>query len=123
LGVETDAELGDEDEGGNDDCVDDDPRRHRSRQSAAQLRRGRRGPGPGTGGRPRTSRRQIRSSIPPRRVRSPVIIPPEESAVFHVQDPVWNGDLDAPALTDRDKATLREFWTTLDNDQIGSEES
>ncbi|KJK85354.1 hypothetical protein H633G_10806 [Metarhizium anisopliae BRIP 53284] len=47
LGVESDAELGDEDEGGNDDCVDDDPRRHRSRQHAAQLRRGRRGPGPG----------------------------------------------------------------------------
>ena len=47
-----------------------------------------------------------------------MIIPPEESAVFHAQDPVWNGDLDAPALTDRDKATLREFWTTLDNDQM-----
>jgi hypothetical protein len=47
-----------------------------------------------------------------------VIIPPEESAVFHAQDPVWNGDLDAPALTDRDKATLREFWTTLDNDEM-----
>ncbi|KAF5133799.1 ATP-dependent DNA helicase PIF1 [Metarhizium anisopliae] len=119
LGVESDAELGDdEEEGGSDDCLDDDPRRHRSRQPAAQLRRGRRGPAPGTGGRPRKSRRQIRSSIPPRRVRSPVIIPPEESAVFHAQDPVWNGDLDAPALTDRDKATLREFWTTLDNDQM-----
>jgi hypothetical protein len=47
-----------------------------------------------------------------------VIIPPEESAVLHAQDPVWNGDLDAPALSDRDKATLREFWTTLDNDQM-----
>jgi hypothetical protein len=118
LGLESDAELGDEDEGGSDDCLDDDPRRHRSRQPAAQLRPGRRGPAPGTGGRPRKSRRQIRSSIPPRRVQSPVIIPPEESAVFHAQDPVWNGDLDAPALTDRDKATLREFWTTLDNDQM-----
>ncbi|KAM4061282.1 PIF1-like helicase [Hirsutella rhossiliensis] len=48
----------------------------------------------------------------------PVIIPPEELAVFHAQDPVWNGDLDACALTDRDKATLREFWTKLDNDQM-----
>ena len=47
-----------------------------------------------------------------------MIIPPEELAVFHAQDPVWNGDLDACALTDRDKATLREFWTTLDNDQM-----
>ncbi|KAF5132979.1 hypothetical protein E5D57_003601 [Metarhizium anisopliae] len=118
LGLESDAELGDEEEGGSDDCLDDDPRRHRSPQPAAQLRRGRRGPAPGTGGRPRKSRRQIRSSIPPRRVRSPVIIPPEESAVSHAQDPVWNGDLDAAALTDRDKATLREFWTTLDNDQM-----
>ncbi len=47
-----------------------------------------------------------------------MIIPPEELAVFHAQDPVWNGDLDACALTDRDKATLREFWTKLDNDQM-----
>jgi hypothetical protein len=47
-----------------------------------------------------------------------VIIPPEELAGFHAQDPVWNGDLDAGALTDRDKATLREFWTTLDNDRM-----
>ncbi|KAJ2975635.1 hypothetical protein NQ176_g5411 [Zarea fungicola] len=34
------------------------------------------------------------------------------------QDPVWNGDLDACALTDRDKTTLREFWTKLDNDSM-----
>lgn len=47
-----------------------------------------------------------------------MIIPPEELAVFHAQDPVWNGDLDACALTDHDKATLREFWTKLDNDQM-----
>ncbi|KHO10579.1 Beta-ketoacyl synthase [Metarhizium robertsii ARSEF 23] len=87
LGVESDSELGDEDEGGSDDGVDESPLRRRSRQPAAQSRRGRRGPAP-------------------------------ESAVFHAQDPVWNGDLDAPALTDRDKATLREFWTTLDNDQM-----
>ncbi len=46
------------------------------------------------------------------------MIPPEESAVFHAQDPVWNGDLDACALTGRDKAILREFWTKLDNDQM-----
>ncbi|EXU95533.1 PIF1-like helicase [Metarhizium robertsii] len=109
---------GDEDEDGNNDCVDESPLRRRSRQPVAQSRRGRRGPAPGTGGRPRKSRRQSRSSIPPRRVRSPVIIPPEESAVFHAQYPVWNGGLDAPALTDRDKATLREFWTMLDNDQM-----
>ncbi|KAF5120942.1 hypothetical protein E5D57_013278 [Metarhizium anisopliae] len=118
LGVGSDSDPGDEDEDGNNDCVDESPLRRRSRQPVAQSRRGRRGPAPGTGGRPRKSRRQSRSSIPPRRVRSPVIIPPEESAVFHAQDPVWNGDLDAPALTDRDKATLREFWTMLDNDQM-----
>lgn len=47
-----------------------------------------------------------------------MIIPPEELAVSHAQDPVWNGDLDACALTDHDKATLREFWTKLDNDQM-----
>jgi hypothetical protein len=47
-----------------------------------------------------------------------VIIPPEESAVFHAQDPVWNGDLEAAALNGRDKAILREFWTKLDNDQM-----
>ncbi|KAM4062084.1 hypothetical protein HRG_013542 [Hirsutella rhossiliensis] len=32
-----------------------------------------------------------------------------DSAVFHAQDPAWNGDLDACALTDRDKTTLRHF--------------
>ncbi|KID81680.1 ATP-dependent DNA helicase PIF1 [Metarhizium guizhouense ARSEF 977] len=118
LGIESDSDPGDEDEGDNNDGVDESPLRRRLRQTAAQSRRGRRGPAPGTGGRPRKSRRQSRSSIPPRRVRSPVIIPPEESAVFHAQDPVWNGDLDASALSDRDKATLREFWTMLDNDQM-----
>lgn len=46
------------------------------------------------------------------------MIPPEESAVFHAQDPVWNGDLEACALTGRDKTILREFWTKLDNDQM-----
>ncbi|KAK8913452.1 hypothetical protein VCV18_011458 [Metarhizium anisopliae] len=118
LGVGSDSDPGDEDEDGNNDCVDESPLRRRSRQPVTQSRRGRRGPAPGTGGRPRKSRRQSRSSIPPRRVRSPVIIPPEESAVFHAQDPVWNGDLDAHALSDRAKATLREFWTTLENDQM-----
>ncbi|KAF5127214.1 ATP-dependent DNA helicase pif1 [Metarhizium anisopliae] len=118
LGIESDSDPGDEDEGDNNDGVDESPLRRRLRQIAVQSRRGRRGPAPGTGGRPRKSRRQSRSSIPPRRVRSPVIIPPEESAVFHAQDPVWNGDLDASALSDRDKATLREFWTMLDNDQM-----
>ncbi|KAK8912099.1 hypothetical protein VCV18_012612 [Metarhizium anisopliae] len=118
LGVGSDSDPGDEDEDGNNDCVDESPLRRRSRQPVAQSRRGRRGPAPGTGGRPQKSRRQSRLSIPPRRVRSPVIIPPEESSLFHAQDPVWNGDLDAPALTDCDKATLREFWTMLDNDQM-----
>ncbi|KAG7002669.1 ATP-dependent DNA helicase PIF1 [Fusarium oxysporum f. sp. conglutinans] len=118
LGVESDSDLGDEDENDDNDCVDGSPLRHRLRQPSAQLRRGRRGPAPGTGGRPRKSRRQTRSSMPPRRIRSPVIIPPEESAVFHAQDPVWNGDLEACALTGRDKAILREFWTKLDNDQM-----
>ncbi|KAJ0125800.1 Uncharacterized protein HZ326_31096, partial [Fusarium oxysporum f. sp. albedinis] len=113
LGVESDSDLGDEDENDDNDCVDGSPLRHRLRQPSAQLRRGRRGPAPGTGGRPRKSRRQTRSSMPPRRIRSPVIIPPEESAVFHAQDPVWNGDLEACALTGRDKAILREFWTKL----------
>ena len=46
------------------------------------------------------------------------MIPPEELTVFHAQDPVWNGDIDACALTDRDKATPRKFWTKLDNDQM-----
>ena len=46
------------------------------------------------------------------------MISPEQSAVFHAQDPVWNGDLDACALTDRDKVILREFWTQLDNEQM-----
>ncbi|KAF6527905.1 hypothetical protein HZS61_008207 [Fusarium oxysporum f. sp. conglutinans] len=118
LGVESDPDLGDEHENSDNDCVDGSPLRHRLRQPSARPRRGRRGPAPGTGGRPRKSPRQARSSMPPRRIRSPVIIPPEELAVFHAQDPVWNGDLDACALTDRDKATLREFWTTLDNDQM-----
>ncbi|KAM4063335.1 ATP-dependent DNA helicase PIF1 [Hirsutella rhossiliensis] len=31
---------------------------------------------------------------------------------------VWNGDLDASPLTDRNKATLRDFWANLDNDQM-----
>ncbi|KAH7477700.1 hypothetical protein FOMA001_g9238 [Fusarium oxysporum f. sp. matthiolae] len=116
LGVESDSDLGDEDENDDNDCVDGSPLRHRLRQPSAQLRRGRRGPAPGTGGRPRKSRRQTRSSMPPRRIRSPVIIPPEESAVFHAQDPVWNGDLEACALTGRDKAILRDqeaFRTAL----------
>ncbi|KAJ3455288.1 hypothetical protein MRS44_013888 [Fusarium solani] len=118
LGVESDSDLGDEDENDDNDCVDGSPLRHRLRQPSAQPRRGRRGPAPGIGGRPRKSRTQTRSSMPPRRIRSPVIIPPEESAVFHAQDPVWNGDLEACALTGRDKAILREFWTKLDNDQM-----
>ncbi|EEU35808.1 uncharacterized protein NECHADRAFT_55739 [Fusarium vanettenii 77-13-4] len=46
------------------------------------------------------------------------MISPKQSAVFHAQDPVWNGDLNACALADCDKAILREFWTTLDNDQM-----
>ncbi|KJK85270.1 hypothetical protein H633G_10889, partial [Metarhizium anisopliae BRIP 53284] len=120
LGIEPDSEPGEEDEDGDrgNDSVDGSPLRRRPLQPSAQPRRGRRGPAPGTGGRPRRSRRVTRSSRPQRRLRSPVIIPPEELAVFHAQDPVWNGDLDACALTDRDKATLREFWTKLDNDQM-----
>ncbi|KAM4067788.1 PIF1-like helicase [Hirsutella rhossiliensis] len=39
-------------------------------------------------------------------------------AVFRAQDPAWTGDLDAWALTDCDRATLREFWTKLNNDQM-----
>ncbi|KAJ3517269.1 hypothetical protein NM208_g14729 [Fusarium decemcellulare] len=93
LGVETDSDLGDEDENDDNECVDGSPLRHRLRQPSAQPRRGRRGP-------------------------ARVIIPPEESAVFHAQDPVWNGDLGACALTGRDRAILREFWTKLDNDQM-----
>ncbi|XP_044718863.1 PIF1-like helicase domain-containing protein [Hirsutella rhossiliensis] len=68
--------------------------------------------------RPRRSplrRRPPQPSARPRRGRRG---PAPELAVFHAQDPVWNGDLDACALTDRDKATLREFWTKLDNDQM-----
>ncbi|KAK8912067.1 hypothetical protein VCV18_012842 [Metarhizium anisopliae] len=106
LGVGSDSDPGDEDEDGNNDCVDESPLRRRSRQPVAQssvvavvL------PLVQEGGHQK-SRRQSRLSIPPRRVRSPVIIPPEESSLFHAQDPVWNGDLDAPALTDCDKATL-----------------
>ncbi|KJZ72272.1 hypothetical protein HIM_04084 [Hirsutella minnesotensis 3608] len=120
LGIEPDSEPGEEDEDGdrNNDSVDRSPLRRWPPRPSARPRRGRRGPAPGTGGRPRRSRRETRSSRPPRRLRSPVIIPPEELAVFHAQDPVWNGDLDACALTDRDKATLREFWTKLDNDQM-----
>ncbi|KAK8912669.1 hypothetical protein VCV18_012348 [Metarhizium anisopliae] len=122
LGIEPDSESGEEDEDGDRDnnSVDRSPLRRRPLQPSAQPRRGRRGPAPGTGGRPRGPRRETRtrSSGPPRRLRSPVIIPPEELAVFYAQDPVWNGDLDACALTDRDKATLREFWTKLDNDQM-----
>ncbi|RKK15612.1 hypothetical protein BFJ67_g17859, partial [Fusarium oxysporum f. sp. cepae] len=92
LGVESDPDLGDEHENSDNDCMDGSPLRHRLRQPSARPRRGRRGPAPGTGGRPRKSPRQARSSMPPRRIRSPVIIPPEELAVFHAQDPVWNGD-------------------------------
>ncbi|EXU94986.1 PIF1-like helicase [Metarhizium robertsii] len=119
LGAECDSDPGDEDNRDDDDSVDESPLRHRlRRQHSTQPKRGRRGPAPGAGGRPRQSRRQTRSSRPPRRYRSPVMIPPEESAVFHAQDPVWNGDLDACALTCRDKEILREFWTRLDNDQM-----
>ncbi|EFY90645.1 ATP-dependent DNA helicase PIF1 [Metarhizium acridum CQMa 102] len=121
LGVESDSDLGDEDGNDNSNALDESPLRHCSRQPSTKSgprRRARRGPAPGTGGRPKKSQRQTRSSGPPRRYRSPVMIPPEESAVFHAQDPVWNGDLDACALTCRDKAILREFWTKLDNDQM-----
>lgn len=119
LGVESDSDPGDEDENDEeDDSVEKSPLRHRLRHPSAQPRHRRRGPAPGTGGRPRQSRRQTRSSRSPRRYRSPVTIPPEESAVFHAQDPVWNGDLEAAALNGRDKAILREFWTKLDNDQM-----
>ncbi|KAL6405464.1 transposase [Ilyonectria robusta] len=123
LGVECDSEPGDEDENdeNDDDTVGESPLRRRSRQPSAQPshgRRGRRGPAPGTGGRPRKSQTQAQPPQPPRRYRSPVMISPEQSAVFHAQDPVWNGDLNACTLTDCDKAILREFWTTLDNDQM-----
>ncbi|OAQ57415.2 ATP-dependent DNA helicase PIF1 [Pochonia chlamydosporia 170] len=124
LGVESDSDLGDEDENDDSNALDESPLRHCSRQPSTKpgprrrARRARRGPAPGTGGRPKKSQRQTRSSGPPRRYRSPVMIPPEESAVFRAQDPVWNGDLDACALTCRDKAMLREFWTKLDNDQM-----
>ncbi|KJK73473.1 hypothetical protein H634G_11286 [Metarhizium anisopliae BRIP 53293] len=123
LGIEPDSEPGEEDEDGDkdNDPVDGSPLGRQLPQPSAQPRCGRRGPAPGTGGRPRRSRRvtrSSRSSRPQRRLRSPVMIPPEELAVFHAQDPVWNGDIDACALTDRDKATLREFWTKLDNDQM-----
>ncbi|KHO00508.1 ATP-dependent DNA helicase PIF1 [Metarhizium album ARSEF 1941] len=126
LGIEPDSEPGEEDEDGDkdNDPVDGSPLGRQLLQPSARPRRGRRGPAPGTGGRPRRSRRVTRSSRsskssrPQRRLRSPVMIPPEELAVFHAQDPVWNGDIDACALTDRDKATLREFWTKLDNDQM-----
>jgi hypothetical protein len=126
LGVECDSEPGDEDENDEkeDDTLDESPLPRRSRQPSAQPsrgRRGRRGPAPGTGGRPRKSRKQAQHPQPPRlprRYRSPVMISPEQSAVFHAQNPVWNGDLDACALTDRDKAILREFWTQLDNEQM-----
>ncbi|KAH8654282.1 hypothetical protein BGZ61DRAFT_287644, partial [Ilyonectria robusta] len=118
IGVECDSDPGDGDESDGNDSVDEGPVRHRSRLPSARPRTGRRGPAPGTGGRPRRSQRQTRSLRPPRRIRSPVRIPPEESAVFHAQDPVWNGDLEACALTGRDKAILREFWTELDNDQM-----
>ncbi|KAF5139524.1 hypothetical protein E5D57_003320 [Metarhizium anisopliae] len=121
LGVESDSDLGDEDGNDNSNALDESPLRYCSRQPSTKSgprRRARRGPAPGTGGRPKKSQRQTRSSGPPRRYRSPVMIPPEESAVFHAQDPVWNGDLDACALTCRDKAILREFWARLDNDQM-----
>ncbi|EXU94892.1 PIF1-like helicase [Metarhizium robertsii] len=119
LGVECDSDPGDEDNNDDDGSMEESSLRHHlQRQHSTQPRRGRRGPAPGAGGRPRQSRRQARSSKPPRRYRSPVVIPPEESAVLHAQDPVWNGDLDACALTCRDKAILREFWTKLDNDQM-----
>ncbi|EXU95902.1 AAA ATPase, helitron and PIF1-like helicase domain protein [Metarhizium robertsii] len=126
LGIEPDSEPGEEDEDGDkdNDPVDGSPLGRQLLQPSAQPRRGRRGPAPGTGGRPRRSRRVTRSSRSSRssrlqrRLRSPVMIPPEELALFHAQDPVWNGDIDVCALTDRDKTTLREFWTKLDNDQM-----
>lgn len=106
------SEPGDEDENEEEaDSIEKNLLCHRLRQPSAQPRHGRRGLAPGTGGRPRQSRRQTQSSRSPRRCRSPVIIPPEESAVFHAQDPVWNVDLEAAALSGRDKAILREFWT------------
>ncbi|KAL6405434.1 ATP-dependent DNA helicase PIF1 [Ilyonectria robusta] len=117
-GVECDFDPGDEDENDDNNSVDGSPLRYRLPQPSAQPRRGRRGPAPGTGGRPRQSRRQTPSSRPPRRYRSLVMIPPEESAVFYAQDPVWNGDLEACALTGCDKEILREFWTKLDNNQM-----
>ncbi|KAK4068341.1 hypothetical protein Purlil1_13812 [Purpureocillium lilacinum] len=120
LGVEPDSEPGEEADNSerDDSSVDTSSLRRRPLQPSALPRRGRRGPAPGTGGRPRKSRRKARTPRRQRRLRSPVIIPPEELAVFHAQDPVWNGDLDACALTERDKATLREFWIRLDNDQM-----
>ncbi|KJZ69841.1 hypothetical protein HIM_10769 [Hirsutella minnesotensis 3608] len=126
LGADCDSDAENEGENSANDSVYESPVRSRLQQPSAQSRRGRRGPAPGTGGRPRQPgrriqrqpRRQARPSRPPRRVGSPVIIPPEESAVFQAQDPVWNGNLDACALTDCDRATLREFWTKLDNDQM-----
>ncbi|XP_044718718.1 PIF1-like helicase domain-containing protein [Hirsutella rhossiliensis] len=89
LGIEPDSEPGEEDEDGD---------RNNDSVDRSPLRR--RPPQPSA--RPRRGRRG----------------PAPELAVFHAQDPVWNGDLDACALTDRDKATLREFWTKLDNDQM-----
>ena len=126
LGADCDSDAENEDENSDNDSVYESPVRSRLQQPSAQPRRGRRGPAPGTGGRPRQPgrriqrqpRRQDRLSRPPRRIRSPVIIPREEMAVFRAQDPAWTGDLDACALTDCDRATLREFWTKLDNDQM-----
>ena len=68
LGVECDSGPGDEDDNDDNDSMDESPLRHRLRQPSAQPesgRRGRRGPALGTGGRPRQSRRQTRSSISP----------------------------------------------------------
>lgn len=106
LGFETDPEPEDDGDGDQNNCsVDRGPLLFQ----ALRPRRGRRGPSLGTGRRPRQSRREARSSRSQRRLRSPVVIPPEESAILHGRDPIWDGDLDASALTGRDKATLREF--------------
>ncbi|RSL79545.1 hypothetical protein CDV31_017197, partial [Fusarium ambrosium] len=114
IGVECDSDPGDGDESDGNDSVDEGPVRHRSGLPSARLRTGRRGLAPGTGGRPRRSQRQTRSLRPPRRIRSPVRIPPEESAVFHAQDPVWNGDI----MMEFDKYNGPVFLTTPDGKKI-----
>ncbi|KAG7000331.1 hypothetical protein FocnCong_v013276 [Fusarium oxysporum f. sp. conglutinans] len=118
LGVESDPDLGDEHENSDNDCVDGKP----SSPSLAAAFRTAKAWSPWSCPWYRRAAEKISKASSIVDAATTYSESSDNSTRriggLHAQDPVWNGDLDACALTDRDKATLREFWTTLDNDQM-----